>query len=114
MAPLPSTLAGLSESGCFLLILLKSLQINYTIWFWGRVGPGLFVSLLHSALRSLWFRFHKWSDAGSQSHSLLLFKLLVFRTDLRNPVYLVPKREVTAEGKRQQKPPSSSEHAGAL
>lgn len=45
---------------------------------------------------------------------MLLVKLLVFRTDLRNPVYSVPNREVTAEGKRQQKPPGSDEHAGAM
>ena len=74
----------------------------------------MFVNVLHPALGSFWFLFHNWSDTGSQSHSLLLVKLLVFRTDLRNPVYSVPNREGTSEGKKQQKPPSSDGHAGAV
>lgn len=79
---------------------------------WGLRGG--VVSLMHSALGSLWFLFHNPSDEAARRHSLLLFKLLVSRTDLRNPVYWVPSREVTAEAWRQWEPWSSGEHAGAL
>ena len=45
---------------------------------------------------------------------MLLVKLLVFWTDLRNPVYSVPGREVAAEGQRRWEPGSGGVPAGVV
>ena len=51
------TLAGLSESGCFLLTPRRPVQINYTICFWGRQGRDclLMYCIQHSGASGFYF-----------------------------------------------------------
>lgn len=113
--------AGQSKNGCFLLFFpFGPFPLNSTICFWGQEGlegGGRRVGLLswciqHLGASGFYFTIPVMRAAGRQS--LLLFKLLVLGTDLRNPVYWIPSREVTAEGWRQWEPSGSGEHGGAL